>query len=104
MTTITDAAVGDKITFVNQGAETFAATKLNVNAATTLTDALNIAAAGDGSTNGAISWFQYGGNTYIVEDNSAGATFGAGDIVVKLTGLVDLSTATGAGTHIITLA
>ena len=104
MTTITDAAVGDKITFVNQGTETFASTKLNVASATTLTDALNTAAAGDGSTNGAISWFQYGGNTYIVEDNSAGATFGAGDIVVKLTGLVDLSTAAGAGTHIITLA
>jgi S-layer protein len=105
ITTITDAAAGDKITFVDHGAEVFNATKVNVAAATTLTDALNLAAAGDGgTTNSIISWFQYGGNTYIVEDNSAGATFGANDIVVKLNGTIDLSTAAGAGTHIITLA
>jgi S-layer protein len=105
MTTITDAAAGDKITFVNHGTEVFNATKVNVDSATTLTDALNAASTGDGgTTNSIISWFQYGGNTYIVEDNSAAATFGAADIVVKLTGLVDLSTATGATTHIITLA
>jgi S-layer protein len=105
MTTITDAAAGDSITFVNHGAELFNATKVNVAAATTLTDALNLAAAGDGgTTNSIISWFQYGGNTYIVEDNSAAATFGAADIVVKLNGTIDLSTAAGAGTHIITLA
>lgn len=103
-TTIADTiGAGDSLTFKNQAAETFTSAKLNVNAATTLTDALNIAAAGDGSTNGAISWFQYGGNTYVVEDNSAGATFGAADIVVKLTGLIDLSTASGAGTNVITL-
>jgi hypothetical protein len=104
VTTITDLASGDKITLVDKGTETFAATKLNVSAAQNLTDALNIAAAGDGSTNGAVSWFQYGGNTYLVEDNTAGATIAVTDVVVKLTGLLDLSTATGVGTNVITMA
>jgi S-layer protein len=57
-------------------------------------DYLDAAVAGDGSTNAVISWFQVGGNTYIVEDNSASSTFqNGGDTVVKLVGLVDLSTA-----------
>jgi Domain of unknown function (DUF4214) len=116
VTTITDAAVGDKITFADQGTETFTTTKINVAAATNLATALGIAVSSvDGSTNGAIEWFQYGGNTYIVEVNGltalgAGAhgaaltDAGAFDVVVKLTGTIDLSTATGAGTNIITLA
>ena len=33
---------------------------------------------------GSVNWFTYGGNTYVVEDNGAGATFGNGDIVIKL--------------------
>jgi hypothetical protein len=45
---------------------------------------------------GFVSWFQFGGNTFIVQDNSFGvATFQNGtDNAVKVTGLVDLSTAT----------
>ena len=50
----------------------------------------------DGST--AISssgWFQFGGDTYVVTDVSTATSFVNGtDMVVKLTGLVDLSTAT----------
>lgn len=105
MSTIVDMASGSSIVFAAQGADAFTATKVNVNAAQTLTDALNTAAAGDGSTNGIVNWFQYGGNTYVVEDVSAGATFAAGDHVIKLTGLIDLSTASyNAGTHTLTLA
>ena len=52
---------------------------------------LDIASAGDGSANGIVSWFQYGGNTYLVNDNSASATNDiATDVVVKITGTVDL--------------
>ena len=51
-----------------------------------------------------ISWFQYGGNTFIVVDTTVAANapddtngFENGiDSVVKLTGLVDLSTSTVA--------
>jgi S-layer protein len=69
-------------------------------------------AGGDSSTNGHIGWFQFGGDTYIVEGlNNAITTpnfansSATGDIVVKLTGLVDLShtslNTTGAPTLLI---
>ena len=107
MTTIVDTiGAGDSLTFVNQGTETFNATAINVNTATTLAQALDLAAqSATGATNAGITWFQYGGNTYVVEDitTNAAGTFAATDIVVKLTGLIDLSTASGAGTHVITL-
>ena len=90
MVTITDFVAGtDKLTFVNQGAETFA--KATVSSAQSLEAALNAAAAGNGSVNGALSWFQYGGNTYIVQDLSSQSDFQSGDIVVKLVGEHDLS-------------
>jgi hypothetical protein len=58
------------------------------------------AAANKGGA-GFVSWFQFGGNTYLVQDTSGSATFQNGvDNAVKITGLVDLSNATyvtGAG-------
>lgn len=103
--TITDASAGDILTFTNQGTETFATAKLTLGDTAVFQDYANLAASGDGSTNAAIKWFQYNGNTYVVEDLSAGASFVNGtDLIIKLTGLVDLSTATGAGTNAITLA
>ena len=59
-------------------------------------DYLNAAASGDGGTNTIVKWFQYAGNTYIVFDNDAANTFQNGvaaDQVIKLTGVIDLSTA-----------
>ena len=39
-----------------------------------------------------VAWFQFNGNTFIVQDVDATAGFTDGqDIIVKLTGLVDLS-------------
>lgn len=96
-TLITDAAAGDVIKFANNGVETFTATKINVGSATALsggtTNALDLAAAGNGGAASIVTWFQYAGDTYIVVDSGAGALFTATDHVVKLTGLVDLSTA-----------
>lgn len=91
LTTITDFTAGDKI---NLGAATaFATTKLTLDSTVTnLEAAFTQAAAVTG--NGA-NWFQYGTDTYIVADKGADG-FGAGDLVVKLTGLIDLSTATSA--------
>jgi hypothetical protein len=90
MTTITDfVAANDKIVFSTGG--TFAPTKVDVSSAQTFETALNLAAAG--TTGTAITWFTYGTDTYIVDDNTAGTTFGADDIVVKLVGTFDLSTA-----------
>jgi S-layer protein len=100
-TTITDFSAGDVLKLANKGTESFTTAKLALADTATFLDYLNLAAAGDGSTNGIISWFQYGGNTYVVEDKTADATYTvATDIVVKLSGLVDLSVAslnTGSG-------
>ena len=93
--TITDASAGDRIQLADRGTETFATTKLSLAATASFADYVNFATdsvtADDDS---AISWFQLGGNTFIVQDNSASADFVNGtDIVVALTGLIDLSTA-----------
>lgn len=92
--TILDAAAGDRIQFAAQGVETFTTTKLTLGDTAVFQDFANLAAAGNGSVNGIIKWFQFAGNTYIVEDRSASDSFVNGaDIVVKLAGTVDLSTA-----------
>lgn len=102
ITTIADFTLGsDKLTFADKGTETFTATKVDVGTATALfggtVNALDLAATADATTNAAITWFQYAGDTYVVQDLSASTTaFTATDIVVKLTGLVDLSTLTVA--------
>ena len=95
MVTITDFVAGtDKLTFADQGDETFG--EAIVSGAQSLEAALDIAAKGNGSTDGALFWFQYGGDTYIVQDLSTDATFQSGDIVVKLVGEHDLSDMTVA--------
>lgn len=102
--TIMDATAGDILTFTNLGTETFATAKLTLGDTAVFQDYANLAAAGAGNVNAAISWFQFAGNTYVVQDVSAGASFVNGtDLIIKLSGLVDLSTATGAGTNAITL-
>jgi len=104
ITTITDFVLGtDKITLNDKGTEVFNATKVDISAATTLETALGLAIGNvDGSTNANITWFQYGGNTFIVENQTAAGVVtdaNATDIVVKLTGLVDLTNASFNGTY-----
>jgi|GEM_PF-732317 len=98
---ITDVEAGDTITF---GAiTTFNATKIALDATVqNLDDALALATVAANNAAGDVSWFQYGSSTYLVQDND-GATNGlsAGDVVVKLTGLVDLSDATTSGSDLI---
>ncbi|MDA0891156.1 MAG: calcium-binding protein, partial [Proteobacteria bacterium] len=97
-TTITDLALGaggDKISGFSTGAdataETFNTTAVTLGNGATFSDYLDEAAKTAG-TEGELSWFQFNGNTYIVQDNSTASTFVAGtDIVVELTGLLDLS-------------
>jgi S-layer protein len=99
-TTITDFAAGDKLKIgTDLGTETFATAKIVLAGTASFADYLNAASTNTTGalgalTNGTISWFQFEGNTYVVEDRSTDATFKGGtDIVVGLTGLVDLSTA-----------
>ncbi len=104
--TITDATAGDKLQFANQGTETFATAKKVLAGTAVFQDYLDAAAAAtNAAANGNYAWFQWAGDTYLVQDNSDNATFTNGtDIVVKLTGLIDLSTATGGTTNELTLA
>lgn len=106
--TVTDANAGDRIAFANKGTETFAAAKLALASTAVFQDYVNAAvnAGGDASTNGYIAWFQYGTDTYVVESRHNASTThdfqNGADVIVKLTGLADLSTATlnaGDGTY-----
>ena len=92
-TSITDFAAGDSVKLLagNVVATTLGA-KTALDATVTNIDlALNIVALTDAVNE--VSWFQYGTNTYIVA-NDGTAGFAAGDLVVKLTGLVDLTNST----------
>ncbi|WP_313304106.1 beta strand repeat-containing protein [Stutzerimonas balearica] len=95
MDTVIGFAVGtDKLTLINKGTETFTATAVDVSTANgVLADALDLAAAAStGSTNGLVKWFVLGTDTYVVQDNNDATSFDAStDVVVKLAGVLDLS-------------
>ena len=86
---ITDAGVGDRLGFA--GSTSFGATAITLAATAAFQDYLD-AAAGRGV--GALSYFVFAGDTYVVEDNSPAANFQNGaDAVIRLVGVHDLSTA-----------
>ena len=75
------------------GAASFVAAPISLAGTAVFQDYLDAAAAAGGA--GAVSWFQFNGDTYAVNDQGASAVYENGtDEVVKLTGLVDLSKAT----------
>jgi len=89
---ITDFASGDSIRFDNT-AVSFDSTKVALDdTVQDLDDALALAM--NNTTGGQINWFQYGADTYAVQNVDGTAGLGNTDIVVKLTGQVDLSEAT----------
>jgi S-layer protein len=94
--TITDLQVGDKIGF--DAATIFNADAIAMASTASFTDYANEAIRT--SSDGEVSWFQYGGDTYAVENVAIGGgaspndedTFTNGaDVIVRITGLVDLS-------------
>lgn len=98
---ITNFEKGETIKFVTNADAAFLGTKFEltgnaslesyVGQALAAADAYATDLKGGAATHG-IAWFQQGGNTYIVQDVDGNAAFTAGtDIVVELTGLVDLS-------------
>ena len=101
--TITDAADSDIIDLagllgvaanVDYTAAEFKATKVTLGSAATLANYLNAAASDTGAATNdeELAWFTFGGDTYIVVDNSDNATFTAStDSVIKLAGLVDIA-------------
>jgi S-layer protein len=107
--TITDAHSGETIAFATKGVETFSTAKVTLAGTAVFQDYANavVQAGGNASVNGALGWFQFNGDTYLVESAHDGSGVNASfvngvDNIVKLTGLVDLSLATGiAGHHLI---
>ncbi|APB98165.1 DUF4214 domain-containing protein [Polynucleobacter asymbioticus] len=92
--------------------------QVNVSSAGSLLDAQNLAAAVAAAADptggnkiaahtGVVDWFQYGGNTYVVEAiNSTGTaaahtSFGVNDVLITVVGLHDLSSSTLSGGHLV---
>ena len=100
--TITDAHVGDVLQLKGAGGtEVFSPTKVTLQNTAVFQDYANTVAAAGGSAagNGYVSWFQFNGDTYVVQSlhNNTGSQLGfidGIDQVVKLQGLVDLSNST----------
>lgn len=93
-TTVTDAAAGDIINF---GTIANTTTKLGAAVPSGVDDYQTfLNSAANQPTSNTLSWFQTGGNTFLVLDSDKDtAGFKAGsDIIVKLTGLIDLSNST----------
>jgi hypothetical protein len=96
LTTISDFVSGtDKLNVngINGAGTAFTATAINVNAAPDFAGALNLAS--NAAAAGTTSYFQFGGNTFVVVDNNAAlSSFDAGtDAVIRLTGVVNLTAA-----------
>lgn len=90
--TITDLAAGDMVKFSAAAADFNAAAIVLDPTTAVFQDYANAAIAS--SAAGDVSWFQYNGNTYIVQNVAGGASFTNGtDVIVKVTGLVNLNTA-----------
>ncbi len=92
----------DTLAFIDQGTETFTSAKITLAPLADFQDYLDAATAGNATAtaHGHFEWFQFNGNTYLVQDNDAAAnTFNNGtDIVVELVGEIDLS-GTAAGSE-----
>lgn len=111
-TTITGINAGDSIDLsglsgtLEVGGVTTAGTVLGDKVTVGLEDYQTyIAQASASAAAGNVAWFQFGGNTYIVADDDGNGVFDNGtDAVIKLTGLVDLSTAELGGFNTIVIA
>lgn len=93
LVTITDFGKGDSIDLLSAsagGSAVSVGTLFNAAAAGSLLAAANLALAG--GTVASIKAFAFGGDTYLVADATGLGSLGAGDVMVKLTGTIDLST------------
>jgi S-layer protein len=92
VTTIGDLGVGDKIKFAALTGLT--KTTADVASATDLTSAIDLALKNVAVTSGKAAWFAWGSDTYLVVEDAGADGFGANDLIVKLTGTLDLTNAT----------
>lgn len=89
--TVTDFVAGDLLQMT--GADKFANAKVTLGNTAVFQDYANAAINALTTANDA-GWFQYGGDTYVVVDKGNTTAFVNGtDVIVKLTGLIDLTNA-----------
>lgn len=89
--TIMNFEAGDKL----QIAGMTSLAKVDIESGTTNFDAV-VTKALETATNTNAAWFVYDNNTYVVLEGTDNSTFEAGDYLVQLNGVVDLSNATVA--------
>lgn len=94
--TIMDAGTGDVIKFGGAAGNDFKSAAISLDSTAVFQDYANAAIAAITVTDD-LAWFQYGGNTYIVQEKNAGTNADVfvnnEDFIVKIAGTVDLSTA-----------
>lgn len=89
--TIADLAEGDTITLAAGLGNAFTSTKVSLTSSATFNDYLDAASAAADTA----KWFQFGGDTYLVGSAAADSSYTNGtDTVVKISGLIDLSSST----------
>lgn len=106
-TSITDVSGPLSLQMVTQGYASFNSTKVVLANTAVFQDYANVVIAtnGDASSDAALGWFQYNGDTWLVESLHDATNGNAGfengvDAIVKLNGLVDLSGAVGVSNGI----
>ena len=107
VTTITDFNKGDSLKVATTFLTTSAVTKVDLSGLAAGKTDLEVAAALalKGTTSGDLQWATYNGNTYVVENVGGSATaLDAGDQIIKLAGVLDLSTSTHAADGVLTFA
>lgn len=93
--TITDFSAGDKLKVGGTGANVdFVSAKITLASTASFADYANAAVAAAGADD--VAWFQFGGDTYLVQDLGADSSAANGfingqDTIVKLAGTIDLS-------------
>jgi hypothetical protein len=92
ITTIADFNAGDQIAVTTLTALT--KTQTDIATATNLTQAVDLALKNASVGQNTAAWFNYGGNTYVAIEGDATDGISASDIVIKLTGVLDLTNAT----------
>ncbi len=99
--TITDAHAGDTVQFLTTGTVSFVQSKVALASTAVFQDYANAAVASAATGQGNIAWFQFGGDTYVIQNQTGAETaFHNGtDLIVKLTGAVDLSHASLSTDH-----
>ena len=94
---IADLKVGDTIQLFDATENVFLTTAVTGSSQSSFTQMVDLAvvAATSDTNDMEAAWFQYGGNTYIVQENGAdGTTYSASnDGIIEIIGLYDLSTA-----------